>query len=868
MKKRLIYLSFLVVLLAASLVVSSSSYAAASSSWSQLTSWFKSKPAQPKPATESAPVTAPIPAELELTPAMTEPSKPASKQTDLAEFVSQVTVTEPAIPAKSTPMSAENAGQPAKFIPAETTPKSSNKLTIPEAPAAKNSSQATPAAVQNSDEAAPAIASKNTNQPSIEPRWSLNTLPPVAIRQKDYNDINLNDYVTSKVNQDHFIYLLTPGKNNPQWVSVQADGILHIASNKISPEDVDTTQIIYLMATSSRSGKVGTVEMTIKITTNDQLAAPVFQRDFSLPDAVPKQNYFVNLADAVNTTALEDNDELTFQLINSSATWLQMGENGFSLNTQKVPENAADKYFEVILRVSSKMSGKSNDFNGRIYVNPIPLPLQWQPAPAAAINKNYSLDLTQYISSNIKNDRFNFHIDTATLPHWLTIQNNRILSGIPQEAELLDHPQQVQVIAKSLVTGLTGKTTLVIPVRPDQQLIPQWKNNFFSNPIIGEAYRSDDLMTVLENRYPHDELSFEYISGPDWLGFNSMCHCLASKGLVPDNAAGQTVTIKLRVHSKASGQAVDYAQSVMVYTGVPQWTQTNLPDVQIAQSSNNIEIPLSNYTQDDISGDIFTYQLDHFHSPRWISIGKKSEQYYLLIDPNKISINEVGTTQTVRILATSQSTRKSSVQLLTINVKANPTLPKPAWKNTSLAMFTVGVEHVVDLAQYIQAGLAGDRLTIKLGSDSPNWLSIKDNRLTGIPPRDQIGGPYPVNFVVYSQATNTNTVITTQISVQLAVVADDNMEIHPFYDNHQSIVIRGLQKNRSYRLYAVKGSHFDYGPFYSPHAIKTAEDWNGNPFYAVNSDQTVTTGDDGVVSIVYYTLPTSSAPQFESLILR
>lgn len=336
---------------------------------------------------------------------------------------------------------------------------------------------------------------------------------------------------------------------------------------------------------------------------------------------------------------------------------------------------------------------------------------------------------------------------------------------------------------------------------------------------------------------------------------------------MPHDAAGKSFTIKLRIHSKASAQSVDYEQTLMTYTGLPNWVRTELPDVQIADR-DNLEIPVSTYARDDISGDRFTYTLDEFHSPRWVSIGAKNGDTILKINPGAITTNEAGTVQTVRVLATSQITHKTSAQLLTINVKANPALPKPLWRSMPLPIATVGVAHVVDLNQYIRGSTPDDHLTIKLGAGSPTWLSITNNRLTGIPPSDQAGGDYLVQFMVYSQASNTNTVISSPIQVQIVVAAGDNMESHAFYGNHQSIVIRGLEKNHRYHLVAVKGSYFDYGPFYSPSAIKTGEDWDNNPFYAVGNDKIIQTGDDGIVSLVYYNLPGSPPPTFDIVILR
>ena len=312
---------------------------------------------------------------------------------------------------------------------------------------------------------------------------------------------------------------------------------------------------------------------------------------------------------------------------------------------------------------------------------------------------------------------------------------------------------------------------------------------------------------------------------------------------------------------------MDYNQNLMVYRGVPQWTRNNLPEVKIGQPQK-IEIPITDFTQDDISGDHFNYLLDKFHSPNWVQLINRDNQTYLAIEPAGITANETETVQTIRVLSISHITHKTSAQLLMINVKSNPDLPKPSWRIKPPLVATVGVAHGLDLSQYIQSSIPSDRLAIKLSPDSPSWLSLKDNRLLGMPTKDQIGGPYTVTFNIYSQASNTNTDLQMPISVQFAVVNGDNMETHEFFTNHRSIVIRGLEKNHKYHLVTVKGTHFDYGPFYSPHAIKTEEDWDGNPFYAVNKDNIIETGDDGTVSLVYYALAGNPRPQFDLIVLR
>ena len=132
----------------------------------------------------------------------------------------------------------------------------------------------------------------------------------------------------------------------------------------------------------------------------------------------------------------------------------------------------------MILRVTSKMSGKSNDFNSRIYINQVPQSFLWQNLPDVTLNQNYSLNLKDYVKSNIRNDQIDLEIDMATLPHWLSVQNHQNLTGIPQEATLISEPQKISVTATSKVTGVISKAVLIIPVNADPQLMPQWKQGY------------------------------------------------------------------------------------------------------------------------------------------------------------------------------------------------------------------------------------------------------------------------------------------------------------------------------------------------------------------------------------------------------
>ncbi|MBS0350859.1 MAG: hypothetical protein JSR33_06705, partial [Proteobacteria bacterium] len=543
------------------------------------------------------------------------------------------------------------------------------------------------------------------------PKWTVSHLPAIAIKQTDYQDINLNDYLAGNEHTQKIIFSLTPDKPNPHWVSLR-NNKLNFLANQISPEDIDTVQVIYITATDTQSGKSADGQMTINITANSNLPAPEWNKDLKLSDAVPDKNYFNNLANNVDIAALPENDQLSFQIIHSSAGWLQMGPNGFSLVAHKIPAQAANKEFDIVLRVSSKMSGKSNDYIGKLYVNPKPQPLQWRDLPAAIVNKNYSIDLRQYVSSNLRNDQFYFNVDLATLPHWLKIDNNFVLKGIPQEARLLDHPQKISVFAKSTISGVAERKSLLIPMNSDSQLAPSWKKDFFNNPISGEAYRSDDLFLALDKHYSYDQLTFKYVNGPNWLSYNNFCHCIASKGRVPDDTAGKSYPVELQVYSKASGQTSQYAQNITVYTGIPTWSKTSLPDIRIGQLGGKIKIALSNFTQDDISSDAFSYRLDLFHSPRWVKLVKEQDNFYLILNPNVISIEEVGASQSVRIIAISARTHKTSVQLLSIKVLPNNDLPKPAWKGQPLSIATVGFQHVVDVEDYISTGIPNDKLTI------------------------------------------------------------------------------------------------------------------------------------------------------------
>ncbi len=696
-------------------------------------------------------------------------------------------------------------------------------------------------------------------------QWKLKQLPEINIAQAEFESVNLHEYVISDIHDDQIHFSSTPGKNNPKWIYLADSGILTITTANMGVEQIATNQIIYLTATSEKSGKSSSVEMIIPISANKKLNPPKWQTHFSLPDAIVTKAYYIDLAVGIDKKSSPASDQFTFELIKSSADWLTIGKDGHSLISQKIAEDAVGKSCEVTLRVTSKMSGKSTDFLGTVYVNEAPKPIEWQNLPVATLNQKYSVNILKYVHSNIKNDRFIFQLDSNSAK-WLQLQNHTYLIGNPQQVNLIDSAEKITVVVQSQVSGLINKKILSIPVKADSRLAPRWKKDILSNPIANEEYRSEDLTTTLENIYPHDQLTFKYIQGPDWIHLDPLCHCLTSKGKVPENAAGKSFVVELRAQSKASQKDIDYQQKMIVYTGTPKWIKTILPPVTINQKYSLIN--LKDYLQEDKSEDQFTFALDQNHSPPWIRLQSQQNQPFLNINPLAISGTEVNTSQTIRLIAMSKKTRKISTQLFTIQVRANAQLPKPAMKKTALPYATVGVSHAEDLTELLQGSIVNDRLTIKLGPDSPKWLSIKNNKLISSPPHSAIGGPYPVTLLVHSQAADNDAVIGTQISVQLASIAGDKTEIYDFGNNHKSIVIRNLQKNHRYRLFETKGAHLDYGPFYSPFVIKNDQDWTQYPFYAVDEDKIVETGDEGIVSIVYYSLPTDPAPQFELLILR
>ncbi len=720
-----------------------------------------------------------------------------------------------------------------------------------------------PATKNTSDNA---IFTIDINQADVKPKWSISEFPAVAIAESDYADINLNEYVSDSLPDDHFFFSLTPGKANSPWVQLADNGILKLLPQKISLEDTNTTQIIYLTATSSKTKQSTPTEITIKIVSNEKLPPPQWNKNFKLDVGVIGRPYSVNLARWVNLSDLAEQDQLVFQLVNSPVDWLEIADNGYFLVSKGIPESAAEKTYNVTLRVTSKMSNKSNDFNGQIFINEAPKPLQWLNLPKITLNHDYNINLTDYIVSNVKDDRFSFRVNYSTKPGWLSFQNSKFLVGKVTDPKTLLEEQSIDISAISEITGQVNSVHLIIPFVPLPQYAPHWQKAFLPNFVVGDTYKSDDLLTKLNKGLANDPISIQYVSGPSWLQYNENCHCLISPSAVDSNLIGKSFTIQLEASSKISGEQVKYSQEIKVYSGIPRWKKTTMPDVKIAQKEP-WEISLNSMVDLDPTNDKFNFVVDPFQSPKWIRVVKKNDQSYLAINTTDISANEVDTVQTIRVISGSQSTGKTGTQSFIINIKANRDLPGPTLKEFSLPEATVRVTQTTDIMKFIRI-IPNDSVRILLAPNSPKWLQIKNNQLISSPPLSAMGDPFPINLLIYSQAADKYSSLQTQLNVQLMVVSGDNMESHTFYDNHTSVVVRGLEKNREYRLSKVKVDHFDYGPYYSPTAIKTVEDWENSPSFAINDDKIVKTGDDGTVSLVYYNLPNSPAPQIDFLILK
>lgn len=711
-----------------------------------------------------------------------------------------------------------------------------------------------------------AVFSIDINQANVKPKWVISEFPSVAMAQTDYPSINLNDYVTNNLKNDRFTYSLTPGKTNPTWIQLTQDGQLKLLPNKISLEDKETTQIIYLTASSHLTHQSTSAEITIQITSNDNLPAPEWVKYFKLESGIVDQSYSINLARAINLGALPEQDQLVFQIVQPNLNWLGIAENGYTLFSKKIPESAIGKTYPVTLRVTSKMSGKSSEFHGEIFINEKPKPLQLTDLPPVTLNKNYMVDLTDHIASNIKGDRFTFRVDNSTKPNWLSFQNNKILTGTITDPNLLLAENVVDISAISELTGLVTAAHLKISFSPIPEYAPQWQTNVLPNAIAGDNFKSDDLLTKLNKKFANDVISIQYTQGPDWLTYNSDCHCLISPAIIDPKLIGKTFTIELEASSKISGQKVKYTQPIKVYSGIPNWKTKTIPDVKIAQQEA-WEISLDNMITPDPFNDQFRFVVDPFLSPKWIRVINKNNQSYLVINSKEIEANEVETVQTVRLIAGSQSTGKTSTQLFIINVKPNRDLPAPSLKQFSLPEATVGVTQTTDILPYIRS-LPKDSIRILLAPKSPDWLQIKNNKLISTAPLNAIGDAVPINLLLYSQASDKYSVLKTQLNVQLMIVNGDNMETHAFYDNHISVVVRGLEPNRTYRLAKVKVDRADYGPFYSSNPIKTSEDWENSPFYTIGDDKLIKTGNAGTVSLIFYNAPNLAAPQIDYLVLK
>lgn len=711
-----------------------------------------------------------------------------------------------------------------------------------------------------------AVFSIDINQANVKPKWVISEFPSVAIAQKNYADINLNDYVTNNLKNDRFTFSLTPGKTNPTWIQLTPKGQLKLLPNKISLEDQETTQIIYLTATSHLTHQTSAAEITIQITANDNLPAPQWVDYFKLDPGIVDQSYSVNLGRAINLNALPEQDQLIFQIVQPKLNWLGIAENGYILFSKKIPESAIGKTYPVTLRVTSKMGGKSSEFHGEIFVNEKPKPLQFTDLPPVTLNKNYMVDLTDHITSNIKGDRFIFRIDSSTRPNWLSFQNTKILTGTIKDPNLLLAGNAIDISAISELTGLVTSAHLKIPFTPIPEYAPQWQTNILPNAIAGDNFKSDDLLTKINKRFANDVITIQYTQGPEWLTYNADCHCLISPAIIDPKLIGKTFTIELEALSKISGQKVKYTQPVKVYSGIPNWKSKTIPDVKIGQQEP-WEISLNNMIATDPFNDKFAFVVDPFLSPKWIRVIQKDNQSYLVINSKEIEANEVDTVQTVRLIAGSQNTGKTSTQLFIVNVKPNRDLPAPSLKQFSLPEATVGVTQTTDILPYIRS-LPKDSIRILLAPNSPDWLQIKNNKLISTAPLSAIGDAVPINLLLYSQASDKYSVLKTQLNAQLMLVDGDNMESHVFYDNHISVVVRGLEPNKMYRLAKTKVDRADYGPFYSSNTIKTSEDWENSPFYTIGDDKLIKTGNDGTVSLIFYNAPNQPTPQIDYLILK
>lgn len=345
---------------------------------------------------------------------------------------------------------------------------------------------------------------------------------------------------------------------------VSQDGLYFDATSfSIRGKPTRLGSYVFTVAAQNEYSRAQAIPLNIEVQANPA-DRPVFRSHYSVPSALPKQQYRLNLMELIESQAgFMNTNQVSFRLVADvkNPDWLNIDTHDSTVLVGVVPENLAGQDIEVKLIASSNTGGDSD-------AAIIKIPVAYDPALKPAINyfelifqadTHISQDLAAHVDTRGYDANLKIILDHVEPPaRWLSmswVNPTRLEGGIPPEA--IGESYRLTFRANTSGGGSSEALTIPLHIAINPQFRPRFKA---ASPSLGlvqpqQAYFYDfqannDIYPDF-NDAPY-EISFaDEFEHPQWLRIKDN-QLIAD--LVPD-IEESFIRIHIKMKNKPGGES-------------------------------------------------------------------------------------------------------------------------------------------------------------------------------------------------------------------------------------------------------------------------------------------------------------------------
>ncbi len=550
------------------------------------------------------------------------------------------------------------------------------------------------------------ITIEKANEPPV---WVTHpTILPDAAEDKNYNNIDLTQYVTDP-DADRVYFSKVDG---PTWLQINENGTV---SGSPGSNDVGISTF-HLRVSDRISSPDDISEVKILVTHTNHLPYwTINPMIFNIPEEKAISQSIAQYAKDI------DNDAMTFALISGPA-WAKLDSKGVFTGTPQITDEG-DNTFQVAVADASGELVQATVIFKVLHVNHPP---KWTQNPIVLANAtedgNYTASLAPFVTDpDLPNDTLRI-IKISASPSWLVVAQDGTITGRPKMADAgKTHSFQVRVLDAANAEAVTTVQVTVDKINH----APRWS----ANPIpLNDAYEDTSYafpLNVYASDPDGDVLTFEKVDGPNWMMVSSSG---TISGVPTGTDLGDNISATFKVSDPAGLSATAQAIIKVIHKNHPPVIGT-LPSFTVKEREV-AEFSLADLVKDQDNDTLHFVLLNSSDCQNWVILSNEGK---LTLDhPKRIHVGNHDCNFKV------DDGKLMVAGTLKITVEKNPRAP--IWLNEPITTLTAktneGMTHSIST---LAKDLDGEKISFSK-VEGQEWLTVSaEGIVTGTPKDADLG---------------------------------------------------------------------------------------------------------------------------------